>query len=76
MGSESAANEVTRGHGRSKRNTAETLSYRRIADILAKVEGTPMPPRRVAQICRAAEMKLAFALLADWDWCQRLRSTE
>lgn len=40
-------------------------TYRRIAEILAEREGTPVRPAHVKQICRAAERKITRALRAD-----------
>lgn len=71
-----STNEAPRVAGETEPKSLGIRTYRQIADVLAKVEGTRMTPRRVAQICRAAETKFAKALLADWVLCERLRSRE
>ncbi len=40
-------------------------TYRQIARILAKQEGTTVTAAHVRRMCRAAEIKLASALLSD-----------
>jgi hypothetical protein len=65
-------NQAARAGGETVPKRVGTLSYRQIADILARVEGTPMTPKRVAQICRTAEVKFARALMGDRVFCERL----
>lgn len=40
-------------------------TYRQIAEILEAQSGTPITPKRVRQICRAAEMKIVGALVDE-----------
>jgi hypothetical protein len=60
-------NDTARGvHTHEHRpHTLAVRTYRQIAEMLAKREGKPISPDRVAHICRAAELKIIDALRAD-----------
>jgi hypothetical protein len=68
--SDTASNQPTAEYDPT---TPAIRSYREIARILAERDGTAITQALVGRMCRAAEMKLASALLADPEVHARLR---
>jgi len=63
---------ITRSARKRGLTAPAVRSYRQIAAILSERGGAPICPAHVRRLCRAAEGKLALALLSDpmfTEWC-------